>query len=709
MKGADGLEEHPSDEEEITGRCDGSSKMAVRRGGGDLRQGVEEMIGETRTIMADGLDEEEVKILTYVRAEHPDLEGPFLANVHQGREEILHRLLQALVRENVAGISSRVTWRSGVEKGLEIQLSRGRMLLVRVRRTLSFGRFDLCGSVTLRDGSRCEIVEHPARLLDLLSDLPGYDGVVRDLAGEARLARFRSEVRNSAANYALALAGASLRRRELAARTRGSGVRTSPEWVRGRTAGDEMFSPLAFYEQLVVGGHPLHPGAKLKLGLGVEDVIRHSPELGAHPEVALVAVAKGCYRDVSLDERGLTGVLYGEYQGLRQQVANALWKKGLNADDYGLIVVHPWQFEHVLPRLYAKAMESGEVVPLGGLGIPTRALMSFRTLAPVQRRGEQKHHIKTAVNLQLTGAVRTLSPNSAENAASISRMLREIGDREGRFGGRFVVLEERAAAYFDPANGAYPPQERRELAKNLAAILREDPEAHVRQGEVPVTASALLAESPVSGEPVLMEVLELFAAGHGIAEPELAAVAFVRRYCEICLPGFLTLMGRYGVSLEGHLQNSIPVFRGGETVRMLVRDFGGVRILRERLVCQGIRVDLYPGSAVVIEDVEDLRNKIYYPVFQNHLGELVACLVRRLDLEEQCLWQPVAEVCRGVFRELKGDPAIHEQAACDEAALFRPTLGLKAMTTMRLLGDVTHYTFSAAANALAEAESSARR
>ena len=83
------------------------------------------------------------------------------------------------------------------------------------------------------------------------------------------------------------------------------------------------------------------------------------------------------------------------------------------------------------------------------------------------------------MNLQLTGAVRTISPNSAENAASISRMLREIGDREGRFGGRFVVLEERAAAYFDPANGAYPPQERRELAKNLAAILREDPEAHV--------------------------------------------------------------------------------------------------------------------------------------------------------------------------------------------------------------------------------------
>src|ERR671921_399948 len=683
--------------------------MAVWRGGGGLQPGVEDMIGETRTIMADGLDEEEVKILAYVRVERPDLEEPFLANVHQGRREMLHRLLQALVRENVAGISSRTSWRSGVEKGLEIHLSGGRTLLVPVRRTLSFGRFDLGGSVTLQNGSCSEIVEHPARLLDLLSDLSGHEGIFRDLAGEAQLARFRLEVRNSAATYALALAGAGLRRRELAALARGSGVSTSLEWARGRSTEDEMFSTLAFSEQLLVHAHPLHPGAKLKLGLGVEDIIQHSPELGAHPEVALVAVAKGCYRDVSLDERGLTGVLYGEYQGLRQQVANALRDKGLNADDYGLIVVHPWQFEHVLTRLYAKSMESGEIVPLGGLRIPTRALMSFRTLAPVQRRGERKHHIKTAVNVQLTGAVRTLSPNSAENAASISRMLREIGDREGRFGGRFVVLEERAAAYYDPANGADSPQERRELAKNLAAILREDPEAHVRQGEVPVTASALLAESPVSGEPVLMEMLELFAAGRGIAEPELAAVAFVRSYCEICLPGFLTFMGRYGVSLEGHLQNSIPVFRGGETVRMLVRDFGGVRILRERLVRQGIRADLYPGSAVVIEDVEDLRNKIYYPVFQNHLGELVACLVRRLDLEEQCLWQPVAEVCRGVFRELKGDPGIHEQAACDEAALFRPTLGLKAMTTMRLLGDVTHYTFSAAANALADAEGSARR
>ena len=216
------------------------------------------------------------------------------------------------------------------------------------------------------------------------------------------------------------------------------------------------------------------------------------------------------------------------------------------------------------------------------------------------------------------------------------------------------MVLERERTYFDPANGAYPPQERRELAKNLAAILPKT-RMPTSPGEVPVTASALLAESPVSGGPVLMEVLKLFAAGRSIAAPELAAVAFMRRYCEVCLPGFLTIMSRYGVSLEGHLQNSIPVFRGGETVCVLVRDFGGVRILRERLVRQGIRTDLYQDSAVVIEDVEDLRNKIYYPSSRTPSGELVACLVRRLDLEEQCLWQPVAE-CAGGFVSSRETP-----------------------------------------------------
>jgi hypothetical protein len=47
---------------------------------------------------------------------------------------------------------------------------------------------------------------------------------------------------------------------------------------------------------------------------------------------------------------------------------------------------------------------------------------------------------------------------------------------------------------------------------------------------------------------------------------------------------------------------------------------------------------------------------------------------------------------------------IQAYAKEDEAALFAPYMDLKAMTSMRLKGDVTDYTFAKVRNPLAEAE-----
>jgi siderophore synthetase component len=240
------------------------------------------------------------------------------------------------------------------------------------------------------------------------------------------------------------------------------------------------------------------------------------------------------------------------------------------------------------------------------------------------------------------------------------------------------------------------------LGKHLACILRENPENHVADGELAMPGSAMLAVSPVSGKLIVAELIAAFAKTRGMTDPLAAAVAFVREYAEAALPGFLTLMSRYGVALEGHLQNSVAVFRDGVPVRMILRDFGGVRVLRERIARQGLQAEFYPGSATIIDDVEDMRNKIYYPVFQNHFGELILSIVRSLGVEEKRLWEPVADVCRRVFADLREDDEIGRQAAEDEAALFAPTLDLKAMATMRILGEVTRYTFAKVPNPLWE-------
>jgi siderophore synthetase component len=135
---------------------------------------------------------------------------------------------------------------------------------------------------------------------------------------------------------------------------------------------------------------------------------------------------------------------------------------------------------------------------------------------------------------------------------------------------------------------------------------------------------------------------------------------------------------------------------------MLVRDMGGVRILAPRLQRHGIAVRFLPDSATSALDADDLRHKVGYAFLQNHWGELIACLVRTFDVDEHACWRPLAEACSAEFRRLLDDPVCGPDARTDRAAFFRSHLALKALTTMRLRGDVTTYSFSEVANPLAE-------
>jgi siderophore synthetase component len=157
------------------------------------------------------LDQEEEKVLGYITAERPELVDAFVAGLERGRKGILHRLLQAVIRENIAGWGKRTSWQSGGKNVLQVALPSGRRLLVPVLRTHSLGRFDLSGEVVLADGEASETIEHPVRLLDLLRE----EGLPQGEEAERAFRRFREEIQNSVANYALALAGFVSRKAEM--------------------------------------------------------------------------------------------------------------------------------------------------------------------------------------------------------------------------------------------------------------------------------------------------------------------------------------------------------------------------------------------------------------------------------------------------------------------------------------------------------------
>lgn len=654
-------------------------------------------IESIKTIQTGGFDEEELKTLAYIRSENTKLEDGYLMNLQAGRRGIFQRLLQALIREKIIK-EERVSWFEGARTSIRIQLSGGKTLQVPVKSRHSLGRFDIEGDVVVCNHETSTILSHPIELLQLLR----LEGLLEG-ATEKQFERFKREIQNGVANLALALTGAERRKYELAALAESEYIQTSLEWVLKQNKTNKKFSPLAFYEQWVVEGHPLHPGAKTKFGLGVEDVIRYSPEWGATPEVALAAVTKDYCQTTSIDEHTITARLYQEYEGLQSFVEKILQEQGLNPTQFELIPVHPWQFDHTLYNLYKEEIQKKRIVPITDFRISTQSLVSFRSLAPIQNRGQGKHHIKTAVNVQTTSAIRTVSPNSVENGPILSKILADIQENENGFGGSFVVLQERAGTYFQPVNQSLSEDERWTLQANLASILRENPENHVKnEEEIPMAAAALLAESPISGKYIAVELIEELASYYGLPNLAEAASLFIQRYAQTSLPGFLTLMVRYGISLEGHMQNSVSVFHNGELVRILLRDFGGVRILPERLKKQGFQAEFYPGSSIVTEQVDQLRNIISYSVMQNHFAELITCIVRSLGIDEEKLWKPVIRVCKAVFEELKKDASIAEQAAADEQALFQPMIDLKALTTMRLRGDITAYSFMKVPNPMRE-------
>nr|MDQ5812734.1 ferric iron reductase [Actinomycetota bacterium] len=190
--------------------------------------------------------------------------------------------------------------------------------------------------------------------------------------------------------------------------------------------------------------------------------------------------------------------------------------------------------------------------------------------------------------------------------------------------------------------------------------------------------------SPITGRPILAELVEAFAKSGGVSSSSEAAFRFVSEYTSVALPGFLTLMVKYGIGLEGHLQNSVPVFKAGRPVRLLFRDWGGARIDGERLRRRGLRVSFYPGSAVLTDRLDEMRNKVFCAVFQNQLGEIILQSCKHFGVLERDLWREVRRICDGIFDEIGSHPEHAADAAADREALYGAEVDHKALTTMRL-------------------------
>ncbi|MEV4514816.1 IucA/IucC family protein [Dactylosporangium sp. NPDC049525] len=379
--------------------------------------------------------------------------------------------------------------------------------------------------------------------------------------------RLVRELDNSVANLALALAAADLTAASLT------------------TA---AYRDLAALEQSIVDGHPLHPCCRTRIGMSTADVLAYAPE--HHPTVRLRIV----------------------------EVDPARWRTG-GTPRPPLLPVHPWQLE--------RALATG-LVRDTGRDLPARPLMSLRTLAPLDTPGQ---HLKTAVEVQMTSAVRTLSAAAVHNGPLASDLVATLAARTR---GLRVLRETTAATVLD-AHG--DPQ------RALGAVWRQAP-------------------------PTGAFVLPLALLPH---RPDLLTPAFFAQLVRLLLPALFDLL-RDGVALEAHGQNTLVELRDGRPHTIWYRDLGGLHVHPGRLARAGLPMPPLIG-ALPTDDEDELRTKLFAAALSTVLTELVHALG---DRHAGAAWDVVA----GTVRDTVTDTD-------DRKACLADTWPLKATTAMRLADD----------------------
>lgn len=504
---------------------------------------------------------------------------------------ILARLWGALAREPLPGIAGR-DWRQGT---LTIRWVDGTVLAGDAATAQPFAQAHagFAIAVTAPGAAEPREVREADELVRTLATLLGRHAV-----------RLAAELANSAENLALARSAQPI--------PDGG----EPMLVRAARQPD----PLAFLEQSVVDGHPLHPLARTRMGLSPDEVRAYAPE--HHPAPVLL-------REVEVPPQQWYGV----------NSPPRLW-------------LHPWQHERLRaehPWLAAVRRE-----------LPARPLMALRTLALAD---EPARHVKTAVDIQMTSAMRTVSAASIHNGHALSDLMPAL---QRRVPGITMVPELGGGAVV--VDG--------EPDRRLAMVCRRVPEHGPDELVLPL--AALTAPSRSTGEPLAVELVD---QGHG-GDP----LSFVAQVADVLLRPTFGLL-ELGVALEAHGQNVLGVVRDGRLTRLFYRDVGGVRVSARRLRQHGFEAPVLHGD-LPSDDPDVLRTKVFASAVSTVLSELIAVL-SRAGLDEEKAWQGVAEVAR----TLTGPDATHLSAA---------TLPLKALTAMRLADEATNDLWCSVPNPLAE-------
>lgn len=388
-------------------------------------------------------------------------------------------------------------------------------------------------------------------------------------------------------------------------------------------------------EQSLIFGHPFHPAPKSRQGVSYEDMLRYSPETRTSFPLHYFAIR----REYILQKSVLL-------QSCDQIISTQAPADLVVDKEFTLIPTHPWQARYLLKHSSViAAIQTGKIYDLGQQGEHYYPTSSIRTLF----HPENHYFYKCSLNIRITNCVRKNAFYELESALQITKIIREIKPSLERLFPDIRILEEPAFISVDLRQDDILAQE---VFEGFGLILRQNISGVLAVSTTPLLSGALFGNH-IYGEIHIQKLLDEMGLETNNTFEDTAEQWFSHYVSKLMYPVMYCYFS-YGVIFEPHLQNVVIGIAKGKPLQIFLRDFEGVKLLKERYdsgqldtISQRARESLWYSN-------DQGWKRVTYCLFVNNFCEAIS----QISAGNQKLWNRLWGVVRNhlqVYQSQFGD------------------------------------------------------
>ncbi|BDD03801.1 GNAT family N-acetyltransferase [Aureibacter tunicatorum] len=381
-------------------------------------------------------------------------------------------------------------------------------------------------------------------------------------------------------------------------------------------------------EHAMTEGHPIFVANNGRIGFNAQDFEIYAPEANQIFELVWLAGHKSRAKFTAVENLTYKSVLDQELGDSQQQeFSSRLVNMGLNAKDYILIPVHPWQWENKIQSIFAPDIANKNLVYLGRGKEKYSPQQSIRTL--FNASNPENYYVKTALSILNMGFMRGLSPYYMQSTPPITDWITQLFAEDEYLASKgFEMLGEVATVGYRNFN--FEPMGRTHAYnKMLSALWRESPVDKVKEGQQLMTMAALLHKDN-EGIAFVSEMI-------GVSG--LMPKKWLREYLNAYLSPLLHCFYHHEIVFMPHGENIIMAFENGVPLKVFMKD------ITEEVIVFNKSIEL-PGHVdrLFLDTTDEMKlSYILNDVFDGFFRFLADILDQDGLIAEQEFWQEVAD------------------------------------------------------------------